>query len=234
VDGEAPIRVVLVEDEGLYREMLATCLAGEPDLEVAGSFESADQALRAIDEIEPDVAILDFELPGSLHGIDLGLALRRRLPRIGIVLLSNHAVPHLLSTLPAEAVPGWAYMVKKSVADVATLTRAIRAAAAGIVAIDSNLIGAMRPRAGSRLEALSARQREILEMLAQGFSNAAIGDAVKATELSIAEEVSGLFDDLGIDRADRAVAPRVRAVLAYLQETRIRWTSPGTDLPATG
>jgi len=70
-------------------------------------------------------AILDIHLPGTMDGIELGLALRQQLPNMGVVLLSNHAIPQLLSSLPPEAVAGWSYLLKKSVSDVDALTRAV-------------------------------------------------------------------------------------------------------------
>ncbi|MBV8083758.1 MAG: response regulator transcription factor [Chloroflexi bacterium] len=226
-----PLRLLVVEDEALYREMLATCLAGEPAFTVVGAFENGDQAVGEAERLNPAVAILDFELPGSMHGIDLGLALRRARPGLGIVLLSNHAVPQLLSTLPAEAVSGWSYLVKRSVADLASLKQAILAAAAGSVAIDATLVRAMRPRGGSPIEALTPEQREVLQLVAEGYSDAAIAALLGRDEIGVAATVAQIYDALAIDRHDRAVQPRVRAVLMYLQQTRLRGPVP-RDLPS--
>lgn len=221
MDTAASLRVVIVEDEGLYREMLATCLTGQPTVKVVGAFTNGDQLLAQVDELQPDVAILDFELPGLMHGIALGRALRRERPGVGIVLLSNHAVPHLLSTLPPELLAGWAYLLKKSVANVATLTRAISASAAGIVSLDSSLVAVMRPRSGSHIARLTSPQREVLDLLAQGYSNAGIAAILRLEEKAVALVVQALYADLGIETHNRAFQPRVQLVLTYLNQTRM-------------
>ena len=167
-------------------------------------------------------AILDIHLPGTMDGIELGLALRQQLPNMGVVLLSNHAIPQLLSSLPPEAVAGWSYLLKKSVSDVDALTRAVTGSVAGMMTLDSSLVAGMRTRQDGRLAHLTRRQREVLDLIAQGFTNAAIADALVLSEKSVEKHVSSLYDVLEIDRADRTVSPRVQAVLMYLKQTRTR------------
>src|SRR5207244_2962074 len=100
--------------DDLYRNLLAVCLSRQPMLYVVGSFADSDEALAKVPELRPAAAILDIDLPGSMDGIELGLMLRRQLTSLGIVLLSNHAIPQLLSALPDESVGGWSYLLKKS------------------------------------------------------------------------------------------------------------------------
>jgi len=166
-------------------------------------------------------AILDIHLPGTMDGIELGLALRQQLPNMGVVLLSNHAIPQLLSSLPPQAGAS-SYLLKKSVSDVDALTRAVTGSVAGMMTLDSSLVAGMRTRQDGRLAHLTRRQREVLDLIAQGFTNAAIADALVLSEKSIEKHVSSLYDVLEIDRADRTVSPRVQAVLMYLKQTRTR------------
>jgi DNA-binding NarL/FixJ family response regulator len=219
------VGLVVVEDESLYREMLVTVLSQRPAIKVLGNYANTDEALARIPGLMPDAAILDIELPGSLDGIALGRALRLQLPRLGIILLSNHTLPNLLSTLPPEVVGGWSYLLKKSVSDIDNLTRAIYGATDGMVTLDSALVEGMRAREGASLLRLTNRQREILELIAQGYTNAAIAERLVIQEKSLEKYITTLYQELGIDRQDSALQPRVLAVLHYLRETRIRWSA---------
>ncbi len=216
------IKVVLVEDEGLFRDLLRIVLSESPRLEIVGSFADGESALAAAPCLQPHVAILDIELGGSMNGIKLGLLLRRQLPEMGVVLLSNHSDPHFISSLPPDAIAGWSYLLKKSVRDVESLQRAIEGAAAHFVVLDPQLARGMYPRADSRLADLTPRQREVLGLIAEGYTNAAIAQALGLAEKSVENQISLLYHQLGIDREDSSLHPRVKAVLTYLRESQIR------------
>lgn len=217
------VRLVVVEDDDLYRNLLAVCLSRHPTLRVIASFADSDQALAKAAAHRPDAAILDIDLPGAMDGIELGLMLRRQLPSMGVVLLSNHAIPQLLTSLPAKDMAGWSYLLKKSVSDVGALARAITGSVAGMVTLDASLVAGLRPRPDGHLVKLTRRQREVLDLIAQGFTNAAIADRLVLTEKSVEKHVSSLYDALEIDRADPTLSPRVQAVLMYLNQTRTPW-----------
>ncbi len=217
-----PIKAVVVEDEGLFRDLLTTCLAQRGHMDVLAGFGDTDSALAQIPMLGPDVALLDIDLPGSVDGVGLGLELRKLMPALGIVLLSNHALPQLLTSLPREAVAGWSYLIKRSVGDVATLIRAVTGAISGLVTIDSSLVSGGPAREGSPLQRLTRRQREVLDLIAQGYTNAAIADALVVSEKSVEKHISSLYLELGINREDAALQPRVQAVLTYLRDV-----SPG-------
>jgi DNA-binding NarL/FixJ family response regulator len=231
-DGEGVLRLAIVEDDDLYRNLLTVCLARQPSFEIVGSFANSDEALADIPSLRSDAAILDIDLPGSMDGVSLGVALRQRQPELGIVLLSNHALPQLLSSLPPDSASGWSYLLKKSVSDVKMLARAISGSVTGLVTLDTALVAGMRARDNSPLMRLTRRQREVLELIAQGFTNAAIAEALVLTEKSVEKHVSSLYDSLDIDRGDSALTPRVQAVLLYLNETRSR--PPGEMPRGTG
>ena len=216
------IRVVLVEDESLYRDLLRIVLSGDPRLDVVGSFPDGESALEAIPRLHPDVAIVDIQLGGMLNGIQLGLHLRRQLPDLGIVLLTNHSEPEFVASLPQEVISGWSYLLKRSVSDAGALARAIEGAAAGFVVLDPQLVAGRRPRAEGLLTRLTPRQREILDLIAQGFSNAAVAERLTLAEKSVENQVNLLYQQLEISRGQSSLHPRVRAVLLYLQETQLR------------
>jgi DNA-binding NarL/FixJ family response regulator len=214
-----PIRVALVEDEALFRDLVRIVLSQSPRLAVVGDFADGERALAAIPRLAPDVVVLDLELGSGIHGIQLGLELRRQLPRLGIVLLSNHEDLRLLASLPRSDLTGWSYLLKKAVGDTGALVRAIERTAAGFVALDSQLIARLRPRPDGVLARLTPRQREIVALIAQGFTNATIAERLGLAEKSVENQTSLLYQHLEVDHADAAVHPRVSAVLTYLRES---------------
>lgn len=223
---EAPViaskkaRVVIVEDEGLYRDLLRVSLSQHPDLEVIGSFGNSDEALAEIPKLNPDVAILDIELGGPINGIQLGLQLRETMEKIGVVLLSNHADLQFLTAVPQPSISGWSYLLKKSVGDIHALGRTIAGSADGLVVLDPQLVTAMRPRSAGIMGNLTPRQGEILQLIAQGFSNSGIAKELVLTERTVEKHINLLYQHLEIDRENHSVQPRVSAVILYLQESQ--------------
>jgi DNA-binding NarL/FixJ family response regulator/DNA-binding XRE family transcriptional regulator len=217
---QAGLRVMLVEDEDLYRDLLQTVLGQQPRLDVVGAFRDAPAALATGPSLRPDVAVLDIQLPGGLDGIHLGLALRQALPSLGIVLLSNHADLRFVAALHRRPVTGWSYLLKQSVRDVAALRHAVEGAADGDVVLDPRLVAGLQPRAGGPLERLTRRQRDVLALVAQGLTNAAIARQLVLAEKSVENLLTGIYEAFGIDRREQGVHARVKAVLLYLQESR--------------
>jgi DNA-binding NarL/FixJ family response regulator len=223
----APIRVAIVEDEPLYRGLLEQHLGRQLRFEVVGAFGDGPSALDHLAIGAADVVTLDIELPGRLDGIQTALALRERQPGLGIVILSNHADPRFLGALPREVTSGWSYLLKKSVSDVGTFEHAVEGAASGSVSLDPAIVAGMRPKAGSPTLRLTPRQHEILSLVAQGLSNAAIGQQLVLAEKSVENQLTAIYGELGIDRRESAaVHPRVSAVLAYLRDSRIAAPPP--------
>ena len=214
------IKVVIVEDESLYRDLLRVALSQHPLLEVVGTFADGQSALTAMTDLNAQVAILDIDLRSALNGVQVGLMLRQRWPKLGIVLLSNHGDPQFISSLPSEIMPGWSYLLKKSVSDVNALERAIEGATVGLVVLDPRLATGMRPRVGGVLARLTPRQQEVLALIAQGFTNAAIAQQLTLSEKSVENQINLLYQQLEVDRGRSALHPRVKAVLTYLNESR--------------
>lgn len=215
------IRVLTAEDEGLFRDLVKTVLSQQEGIELVGAFPTAEAALEAAPGLKPDVALLDIELgEGGMNGVQLGVRLRRVLPKIGIVLLSNHNDARLLQALPPESMGGWSYLIKKSVSNAAVILRAIRGAADGLVVLDPALTSRRVVDEKGPLAELTPRQRDILELIAEGYTNAAIADQLGLTVKSVENQINGLYQTLYIDREDRYVQPRVNAVLIYLDSTK--------------
>ncbi|MBI4322240.1 MAG: response regulator transcription factor [Chloroflexi bacterium] len=214
------VGVVIVEDEDLFRDLLRIVLLQQEGIEVLGSFAEAESALAAIPDLRPQVAILDIQLGPGLNGIQLGLRLRRRLPGLGIVLLSNLDDPVFLSSLREEEIAGWSYLLKRSVRDAGALVRAIRGAAEGRMVLDEAVVRGRQPRTDGVLSGLTPRQMKILSLMAQGLGNAAIAERLVLSEKTVENHINGLYQQLDLQGEGSSTHTRVKAVVLYLLESR--------------
>lgn len=214
----SPIRLVIVEDEPLYRDLLRASLERAGFI-VVGAFGDPASALTGASALAPDVALLDIELGSSVSGVEVGIRLRRLMPGVGIVLLSNNTDPHLVASLPTDVSGGWSYLSKRTVSDVDALSRAITGAAEGLVVFDAALTRASSIRADSPIRRLSPRQREIVELMAQGYSNKAIAQRLVLTEKSVENHLTRIYQQLGIAASDPSTHQRVQVALLYLDST---------------
>ena len=212
------IKVMVVDDEELYSDLLRIGLSQLDQLEVIGVFQNGKSALDAAPQLKPDVAILDIELGTQLNGIQVGIQLRRQLPDIGIVLLSNHGDPQFLSGLPEEVLGEWSYLLKKSASNVVSLARVIEGAADGYVVMDAEISKNINIREGGLLAKLTPRQREILALIAQGLNNEAIAGELHLSEKSVENQINAIYQQTNLKRDDSSMQPRVKAVLMYLEE----------------
>ncbi|GAA3795025.1 response regulator transcription factor [Cellulomonas soli] len=212
-----PVRVAVVEDQPLFRSMLEHTLGNTPGLRVVVSVGTVTEATQRITAGTVDVAVLDIDLPDG-NGIALGVTLRRRHPRLGILLLSAHDAMDLLLDLPGDVAVGWSYLSKTSGTSEEVLVAAVRAAAVGETMLDPALLARVAPRAGSDVARLTDRQYEVLRLIAQGLSNAGIGERLGITEKSVQNHVNAIYATLGID-VDPQRNPRVSAALRLLEES---------------
>ncbi len=213
--------MVVVESDNLYRDLLRLSLNQYEALEVVGSFASGEAALASVPRLQPEVVVLDIDLRGNANGIQVGMLLRRQLPKLGIVLLTNHSDLRLVAALQRHVIKGWSYLLKRSVSDVDALSRAIEGAAEGYVMLDPEFASKGSRKAGGPLSKLSARQREILGLMAEGYTNAAIADRLMLAQKSIENQINQIYHTLGYGRAETEYQPRVQAVLSYLREADV-------------
>lgn len=215
------LRIAIVEDEGLFRDLLRVSLGQSGVFDVVGAFADGKSALDELPALRPDVAILDIRLAAGMNGVELGLRLRRAQPELGIVLLSNYREPAFLHGVPQGEAAGWSYLLKSSITDLAALVRAVEGAALGLMVLDPRLVQAARAQPGGALTRLTPRQREILELMAQGLSNEGIASHLNLSLKTVANQINGLYQELGIGRTDTSLQPRVQAVLTYLREVHL-------------
>lgn len=214
------LRVAIVEDEPLYRDLLHTSFEGSDDFAVVGTFGDAETATREIPRLAPDVVILDIELNGRMGGTFLGLALRRTLPTLGVVLLSHHRILSILTSIPPDQQAGWCYLLKETVQNVEALKRALRGAADGMVIVDPELANNAQASPDNELARLTPRQLQTLQLMAQGLTNQAIAEKLAVSVKSVENHSNQIYQALNIDPKDRSNQPRVQAVIKYLHLTK--------------
>lgn len=216
-----PVKVLVVEDEPLFREMLIMALSSDPEIQIIASYSNAADVLADLNTLTFDVAILDIQIEGEMNGHELGLQLRRLRPGVGIVLLSNFLEFAFVTALRRRRMSGWSYLLKDSVTDVATLQRAVKGTAQGKIVLDSRITEHLHARKKSRVAELTDRERQILGLIAEGYNNRAIAEMTQITTKSVENAINRVFHKIGVER-DGDLQPRVAAVLTYLRETRAR------------
>ena len=213
------VRLLIVEDEALFGELLTRVLAVEPELEVIGMTRDGETAVRVAKESKPDVVLMDIELPGEVDGIDAALRIKEERPGTGIVILSSHKDRRYITSLPMDKSSGWAYLLKQTVPDIGTVVRAIQGSMAGMIVLDPAVLANLRPGQDSALARLTPRHREVLALMAQGYNNAAIAHDLKLSEKSVETYINTIYQELQLS-GEADVHARVKATLLYLRESR--------------
>ncbi len=218
-DKSLKLKIEIIEDEALFRDLLGERLNKQVDFELTGAYADADEAKRNILAKEVDIAFVDIELgEGQPSGIQLALELRETKPNLGIVLLSYHSEPYFAKKLSRQKILGWGYLLKKSVSDFDTLYRAVISVSKGGVVIDEQLVKQISERESSAVHILTARQKQILELVAQGYSNIGIGNKLSISSKSVENQLGIIYQKLGIFTTKGGeIHSRVRSVLAYLE-----------------
>jgi DNA-binding NarL/FixJ family response regulator len=217
----APLRAAIAEDSVILREGLSELL-GSRGVEVVGSVGTGDELLALVADQHPDVAVVDIRMPPTHtdEGLRAALALRRSHPDVGILLFSQHIETRWAAELLEEDAAGVGYLLKERVADVAEFIDAVERVARGGTALDPEVVTQfMRTsRRRSVLDRLTPREREVLDLMAEGRSNRAIAERMVVSERAVEKHVGAIFDKLDLLPSD-ADNRRVRAVLTYLTES---------------
>lgn len=219
----AMVRVVFAEDNYLVREGTAALLGSVDGVELVGTAETMDELLAAVEEHRPQAVLTDIRMPptNSSEGIEAAKRIRAAHPEIGVVVLSQFAEEAYAFDLLKDGAVGLGYLLKERVADVDELVRALNEVARGGSVLDPRvveaLVAAKDRMAHSPLAALTAREREVLEQMAQGKNNAAIAKALYLTERAVEKHINSLFHKLDLSQ-EPDVHRRVMAVLAFLRD----------------
>jgi DNA-binding NarL/FixJ family response regulator len=213
-----PLRVVLADDSVLLREGVAQLLASR-GMDVVDQVGDGEALLRSIDRDQPDVAVVDIRMPptGTDEGLRAADELGVRHPQVGVLVLSEYLEPRYAERLLENGTPGRGYLLKETVTDLEAFFEAISRVAAGESVVDHaivrRVVGGLRTR--DPLDDLSDRERDILELMAAGRSNAAIAEALFVGRRTVETHIGNIFGKLALEEAPDDHR-RVLAVLAYL------------------
>ena len=212
------MRVVIAEDDALLREGLALLLTGE-GYEVAAAVPDATTFMSAVSAYRPDVAVVDVRMPPTHtdEGIRAAVEARRLHPSLAVLVLSAYVEEAVATELLASGAGGLGYMLKERVGRVEEFVEALERVVAGGTAIDPEVVAQLftRRRDGP-IDRLTAREREVLALMAEGLGNTAIAERLVVTEGSVHKHIRSIFAQLDLSPTDR-VDRRVTAVLHYLE-----------------
>jgi DNA-binding NarL/FixJ family response regulator/class 3 adenylate cyclase len=211
-------RAVIADDSALLREGLARLLA-EAEIDVVGQARNADELLLKVRSYHPDVAIVDIRMPPTQtdEGIRAAKEIRAKHPETGVLVLSQHVAHTYAVELLDESAEGLGYLLKDRVSDVEEFTAAVRRVAEGGSALDPLVVAELvgRNRGDDPVERLSPREREVLELMAEGRSNQAIGERLFISPRAVEKHVTNIFTKLRLPSAPEDHR-RVLAVLRFL------------------
>jgi DNA-binding NarL/FixJ family response regulator len=218
------MRVVIAEDLALLREGIVALLR-ENGIDVVAQVQDGGGLLRAVTEHAPDLAIVDVRLPPSFtdEGVRAAIEARRRQPSLAVLVLSQYVETAYAGELVAGGKgAGIGYLLKERIGDVRAFLAAVRRVADGGTVLDrqvvAELMGPHAPGADDGLGNLTGREREVLELIAEGRSNAAIAEALVVTAGAVEKHITSIFAKLELP-AQQDDHRRVLAVLAYLRLT---------------
>jgi DNA-binding NarL/FixJ family response regulator len=211
------MRVVLGEDSLLLRAGVARLLE-DAGIEVVGVAAYFDDVLRKVRAHKPDVAIVDIRMPPTHtdEGVKAARIIRSELPQTAVVVLSQYVEPDYAAGLLAENAVGMGYLLKDRITDVDRFIETVRRVAEGGSALDPEVVSEMLGRrSAGPLDLLTAREREVLALMAEGRSNHSIATELVVTERAVEKHTSSIFGKLGLPATGEGHR-RVLAVLAYL------------------
>jgi DNA-binding NarL/FixJ family response regulator len=213
------VRVVIADDSVLLREGIARLLE-DAGFEVVGQAGTADELLLKVRSYNPDVAIVDIRMPPTQtdEGLRAAREIREKFPGTGVLVLSQYIEPGYAVDLLSESAEGVGYLLKDRVSDVQDFAAAVRRVGDGGSALDPTVVSQLvgRRRRDDPLTDLTPREREVLELMAEGRSNQGIADRLVITVRSVEKYVSSIFDKLGLPSGGTE-SRRVLAVLLYLR-----------------
>lgn len=211
------MRVVIAEDAVLLRAGVIRLLADE-DIETVAAVDNGDDLLRAVKEHRPDLAIVDVRMPPTFtdEGLRAALGAREVIPGLPVLVLSQYVEESYAVELLSGGAGGVGYLLKERVADVGDFLDAVKRVAGGGTAIDPDVIAQLMARGRKNpLDALTARESEVLGLMAQGLSNTAIANSLVVSHGAVEKHIGNIFSKLGLE-ASSVEHRRVRAVLTYL------------------
>jgi DNA-binding NarL/FixJ family response regulator len=210
------MRVVVAEDSVLLREGL-TRLLTEAGYQVEAATGDAEEFLREVDAHRPDVVVVDVRMPPTFtdEGLRAALVVRSTWPAVGVLVLSQYVEERYATELLSDRPQGVGYLLKDRVADLTEFLDALERVASGGSALDPEVVAQLLARSRHPLAALTPRERDVLALMAEGRSNAAIAAELVVSDGAVEKHINSIFGKLGLAPGDRDHR-RVLAVLRYL------------------
>lgn len=210
-----PLRVLVADDSVLLREGLVRLLT-EAGLDVAGTYGDGDQLLEDLPSLAPDLVVLDVRMPPTFRdeGVRAAIRVRQLQPGVGILLLSQYVEVAYARELLAGGCGGIGYLLKDRVASLADLQDAIQRIASGGTVLDPEVVSELLGRRSDPMDLVTPREREVLALMAQGRTNAAIAETLYIGTGAVEKHVTAIFQKLGLDDSGNDHR-RVLAVLKW-------------------
>lgn len=224
------MRVMLVDDAPLVREGIARLLADE-GLDVVAQLSDATALLAAVEAHQPDAVVVDVRMPPThtTEGLEASIELKRAFPRLGVLVLSQHVETRHAVDLLSGGHTGVGYLLKERVTRPAQLVEALERVMSGGTSIDPEVVRKVlgTPRRSDPIALLTAKEREVLELVAEGLSNERIAERLAVTTRTVETHTSRIFAKLGL-QTDPTTHRRVLAVLAHLRAGTTAGALPGS------
>jgi DNA-binding NarL/FixJ family response regulator len=218
------VSILIAEDQYLMREGTRRLLEESQEIEVVGTASDYDSVLREARRLQPDVVLMDIKMPPTetMEGIQAAHVIKGERPQTGILILTQHDDESYVWALLEKGVEGYGYLHKVRVGDVDQLVRAIREVAAGGSVLDPRIVRDILAhrtgKRGSPVAELTVAEGDVLRLMAEGRSNAAIAGSLSVSVGTVEKRIASVFSKLELpDEAD--LNRRVAAVLIYLRET---------------
>ncbi len=210
------MRIVIAEDSVLLREGLTRLLA-EAGHEVVAADGDAEKFLRSVAATVPDVCVVDVRMPPTFtdEGLRAALLVRDQWPGVGVLVLSQWVEERYATELIADRAHGVGYLLKDRVSDIDEFVGALRRVADGGSVLDPEVVGQLLARSRHPLGALTPRERQVLALMAEGLTNAAIAKTLVVGGGAVEKHINNIFTKLGLEPGERDHR-RVLAVLRYL------------------
>ncbi|MCG3207037.1 MAG: Transcriptional regulatory protein DegU [Anaerolineae bacterium] len=217
----SPICVLIAEDQTILRETYLHLLQDTPHISVVGSVADGQAAVEAARQLRPDAVLLDIQMP-KLNGIDAARQIRAELPEVGLVLLSHYSERQYAEAFLRDGTAGKAYLLKTTLSEPAALVRAIEVVVEGgamlAPEIQNELLRLASNDPYARLRELTRREMDVLQLMAEGFTNSTIAQKLSISERTVESHVNNIFSKLDLT-TEMMRNPRVMAVKLFIQAT---------------
>lgn len=218
---DRPLRVALADDSVLLREGVRSLLEDE-GIEVVASVDDGQQLLSAVAAHRPNLAIVDVRMPPThtTEGLEAALEIKRRFPDIGVLVLSQYVLHEYATELLSTETVGVGYLLKNRVTDIDRFLESVNRIAAGGTVIDPEVVRQLLSSSEKQnsLSALTPRENEVLQAMAEGLSNRGIAERLYVSISSVEKAISSIFDKFRL-QAGETTSRRVAAVLHYLDQS---------------